>query len=222
MALPVTVRAGQNLDRADHVDPDFRRFPEADAAAERAPRRRWRDAAGFDVRGESSAAKLPLRGRGGLARREAVVVGLRKRLIEGGRKVADVIIHQNRSLVRKSPDEVCAADLGGVAPRLARRNLNQTLDYECRLRAAGAAIGVDRRGVGVDPVDLAVDIGDRVLSRQQRRVQIRWHGGSKGRQIGAEIGDGVDAQPGYLTAGVEREFAMRDMVASMRVAEKGL
>src|SRR6185437_6216332 len=144
MALPVTVRAGQDLHRADHVDPDFSRFPEADAAAERADRRRWRDAAGFDVSGESDAAKLALRGRGGLARRDALVVGLRKRLIEGGRKVADVIIHQNRSLVRKSPDEVCAAELGGVAPRLTRGDLNQTLNHECRLRAASAAIGVDR------------------------------------------------------------------------------
>ena len=76
VALPVTVRAGQDLDRADHVDAHFRRFPEADAAAERADRRRWRDAAGFDIGGESDAAKLALRGRGGLARREALVVGL--------------------------------------------------------------------------------------------------------------------------------------------------
>ena len=218
----MTVRAGQNLDRADHVDPDFRRFPEADAAAEGADRRRGRDAAGFDVRGESDAAKLALCGRGGLAHRQAFVVGLRKRLIEGSRKVAGVIVHQNRSLVRKSLDEVCAAELGGVAPRLTRRDLNQTLDHESRLRAAGAAIGVDRRGVGVDPVDLAVDIGDPVLSRQQRRVEIRRHGGSERREIGAEIGGRVDAEPCYLTAGVQREFAVRNVVAPMRVGEKRL
>ena len=222
MALPVTVRARQNLDRADHVDPHFRRFPKADAAAERADRRRWRDAAGFDVSGESDAAKLALSGRGGLARREALVVGLRKRLIERGRKVAGVIVHQDRSLVRKRLDEVCAAELGGVAPRLTRRDLNQTLDDECRLRAAGAAIGVDRRGVGVDRVDLAIDIGDRVLARQQRRVKIRRHGGREGREISAEIGDRMDAQAGDLAARVEREFGMRDMVAPVRVREKRL
>src|ERR1700722_17489982 len=222
MALAVTVRAGQNLDRADHVDPDFRPFPKARPPPEGADRRRGRDAAGFDVRGESDAAKLALSRGSGFPRWQTLVVGERQRFIEGSRKVAGVIVHQNRSLVRKSLDEVCAAELGGVAPRLTRRYLNQTLDHESRLRAAGAAIGVDRRSVGVDSVDLAVDIGDPVLSRQQRRVEIRWHGGSERREIGTEIGGRVDAEPCYLTAGVQCEFALRTVAAPVRVGEKRL
>ena len=38
VALAVAVRAGQHLDRADRVDPDLGRFPQADAGAERADR----------------------------------------------------------------------------------------------------------------------------------------------------------------------------------------
>ena len=124
--------------------------------------------------------------------------------------------------MRKSFDEVCAPELCGVASRLTRRDLNQALDHESRLRAAGAAIGVDRRGVGVDPVDLAVDVGDPILSRQQRRVEICWHGGSERREIGAEIGGRVNAEPRYFAAGVQREFGVRNVVAPMRVGEKSL
>ncbi len=36
MALAVAVRAGQDLDRADGIDPHLGRFPEAHARAERA------------------------------------------------------------------------------------------------------------------------------------------------------------------------------------------
>ncbi len=56
VALAVAVRAGEHLDRADRVDPDLGRFPQADAGAERADRRRGRDAAGLDMAGEADAA----------------------------------------------------------------------------------------------------------------------------------------------------------------------
>ncbi len=58
VALPVAVRAGQHLDRADRVDPHLRRFPQADAGAKRADRRRRRDAAGLDVAAHADAALL--------------------------------------------------------------------------------------------------------------------------------------------------------------------
>ena len=58
VALAVAVRAGQHLDRADGVDPHFGRFPQADAGAERADRRRRRDAAGLDVAAHADAAQL--------------------------------------------------------------------------------------------------------------------------------------------------------------------
>ena len=58
VALAVGVGAGQDLDRADRIDPHFGQFPEADAGAERADRRRRRDAAGLDPAREADAAEL--------------------------------------------------------------------------------------------------------------------------------------------------------------------
>ena len=222
VALAVAVRAGQNLDRADRIDAHFRRFPQADAGAERADRRRRRDAAGFDIGGESDAAQLAL-GRGSrLARRQALVVGERERLVERARVIARVIGHDDRRLMRERIDEVLPPELGRIVSGFTRRDLDDALDDEGRLRAPGAAIGVDRRGVGVDRVDLAVDARDVVLAREQRRIEIGRHGGRECREIGAEIGDRVHAQAGDLAAGVQREFGVRDMVATMRVGEERL
>src|SRR5690606_12987348 len=75
MTLPVAVRAGQHLDRADRVDAHLSRFPESDARAKAAYRRRRRDAAGLDVAGDADAAQLaallrflPARGEPGMVR----------------------------------------------------------------------------------------------------------------------------------------------------------
>ena len=68
VALAVAVRAGQHLDRADRVDAHLGRFPQADAGAERADRRRGRDAAGLDIGREADAAQLAVRARGAPAR----------------------------------------------------------------------------------------------------------------------------------------------------------
>ena len=67
VALAVAVRAGQHLDRADRVDAHLRRFPQADAGAERADRGGRRDAAGLDVAAHADAAQLAALLRLGLA-----------------------------------------------------------------------------------------------------------------------------------------------------------
>ena len=58
VTLAVAVRAGENLDRADRIDPDLGRFPQADTRTERTHRCRGGDAAGLDIGGEADAAQL--------------------------------------------------------------------------------------------------------------------------------------------------------------------
>ena len=64
-------------------------------------------------------------------------------------------------------------------------DFHQPFDDEGRLRAPGASIRVDRRGVGVDAVDFRIDGGNVVLARQQRRIKISRHAARKGRQQGS-------------------------------------
>ena len=150
VALAVAVRAGQNLDRADHIDPHLGRFPQPDARAERSRRLRGREAARLDIGGNADAPQLALRGGRRLARAHAFVVGELQRLVERLRVVADVVGENDRRLMREGRDEVLAPELGRIASGLARRLLDDALDQKGRLRPARAADGVDRHGIGVD------------------------------------------------------------------------
>src|SRR5690606_24035616 len=84
VALAVTVSAGQHLDIAGRVDPHLGRLPEADARAERADRGRGRKPAGLDVSRKAYTSELTAPRRLRLARREALVVDKRQRLVERG------------------------------------------------------------------------------------------------------------------------------------------
>ena len=136
--------------------------------------------------------------------------------------VAGVVGHDHRRLVRERFDEILLPQIGRIDAELARADLDQPLDHEGRLGPPGAAIGIDRHGVGVDRVDLAVDRRNVVLARQQRRVEIGRHRRREGRHIGAEIGDGLDLEPGDLAVIAERHLGVGDMVAAMRVGQERL
>jgi hypothetical protein len=146
--------------------PHFRRFPKADAGAKRAHRRRGRDAAGLDEAGEADAAQLAVSGALALALGEALVVGQLQRLVERGDVIARVVAHDDRRLMRERADEVLAPERRRIGVQFARRHFHQPLDDIGRLGPSGAAIGVDRRGVGVDGVDLGVDRRNVILARQ--------------------------------------------------------
>ena len=123
--------------------------------------------------------------------------------------------------MRERLDEIRAAEFGGIASRLARSDLDDAFDEESRLGTPRAANRVDRRGVGVDSVDLGVDGGNVVLAGEKDRIEIGRHHRPEGRGIGAQIGDRVDAQAEHLAIGVERQFGVRDVVAAVRVGEEG-
>ena len=122
--------------------------------------------------------------------------------------------------MREAGDEVLAAQFGRIDLQLPRRGFHQTFHHEAGFGAARAAIGVDRRGVGVDADHLGEDVGDVVLARQQRRIEIGRHRGREQRHVGAEIGVGFDAQPGDLVVLVEGHFGLGEVIAAVRVGQE--
>ena len=86
----------------------------------------------------------------------------------------------------------------------------------------GAAIGVDRHGVGEHRLGLDVDRRGRVGAGEQGPVEIGRDAGREGRQIGAHIGDRRDLERQELGIGVERQLDMGDVVAAMRVRHEAL
>ena len=108
------------------------------------------------------------------------------------------------------------AQLGRIDLQLARRLARRCARHVGRLGPAGAAIGVDRRGVGEHRLHLGVDRRRRVLAGQQRRVEDGRHRRREGRQVGAHVGDRLDLQRQELAVLVERQLGMGDVVAAVR------
>ena len=152
------------------------------------------------------------------------MVGKLEGLVQSGRVVAAIIGHQHRGLVRVHIrlDEVLPPEVRRIHLQVAGRPFDQPLDDEGRLRPARTPIGVDRRGVGVDPVDLGVDRRDDVLTRQQGGVQIGRRRGAEQVRVAAEIGVCPDPQAEDPAVGVGRQLRLGDMVAAMGVGHEAL
>ena len=117
-------------------------------------------------------------------------------------------------------DHVAAADLNPVDAHLCRRNVDQPLEHESRLRPSSTAISVDRHGVGENHLDLAVDGRRGVDAGKQWTIKVGRDVGPERRDVAAEIGDGLDPQSEKLAVGVERELSLGDVIAAVSVRDK--
>ncbi len=165
---------------------------------------------------------LPFLADARLAFGEGLVLRHLQCLVEGGSIVARVVAHDHRGLVRELGDEVLAAEFSRIHLQFARSGFNEAFDQVGGFRAARPAIGIDRRGVGVDRIDLRVDGGDVVLARQQRGVEIGRHAAREGREIGTHRCGGVHAEAGDLAVCVRCQFGLRHVVAAMGVGKEAL
>src|SRR5581483_3673539 len=106
MALTMAVRSGEDLDGADGIDADLRRFPQADAGPETSNRLRGRDAASLDVTGEADAAQLALGFCLGFARGKVRVIDCLQRRVQRRTEIAGVVGKDHRRLMRELRDEI--------------------------------------------------------------------------------------------------------------------
>jgi hypothetical protein len=155
------------------VHADLAGLEQSGARAERSRHRRGGDSARLDVRGIADAAQLALLR--GLFLAGGIALDVRKLLRSFERRavIARVVLQRDRRLVRKLLHEIAPPDLRWIDPELARGGLDQPLDHVGRLRPPGAAVGVDRRGVGEHCSHLTMDVGRPVLAGEQRGVQDR-------------------------------------------------
>ncbi len=222
VALAVAVAAGEHGHRAGRMHAHLRALEQARARAERARDVRGRDAARLDIGRHAHAAQFAAHLRLGAPLLESGPVGRLQRHIQRRVVVAAVVLQRHRRLVGEGVvgNEIPAPDLDSIHVHLARRDIDEALEQVCRLRAAGAAIGIDRHGVGEHRAHLDIDRRRRVNAGEQGRVQIGRDAGREGRQIGADIGERRDAQRQELAVLVQRQLCGRDVVAPMRVGHE--
>ena len=166
---------------------------------------------------------LPARFEFGGALVEADPVGNLLRARERGGEIAGIVNLAGRRRIghRLRLDEVAAAQGIGRDAELARGGIDRALDQIGSFRAAGAAIGVDRHGIGVDRAQANMR-GRNVVDAGRHADAEPGNVGRVAGQIGAHIGDDVELQPEDLAPVVERELGGRDIVAAVAVGEEML
>ena len=169
VGLAVVVAAAEHGDLAAGVDPDGGDVPEPHAAAEGGGQPARPGAAGTDEGRHADPHQHAVRPEPRLLGPERVEIGERASPVEHRREVAHVVGDAGRARIRHGGGrhEVARAGLDRIAGHLPRAILDQALDDVGDLGIAGAAIGVDRRGVGVGAEHPAVQRGE---SRTGRRT----------------------------------------------------
>ena len=118
-------------------------------------------------------------------------------------------------------DEVAPANLVRGQADIAGRDINQPFDQIGGFRAPGTAVGVDRHGVGVDPLAHREDGRDRVGPRKHAPGHLRRDRRPESVEVRAHVGGGVDAEREHPALRVERRFGPVALVAAVGVGGEG-
>ncbi len=173
----------------------------------------------LDRIGEADAAELAVPPRLVAALGEAGPIGQLQHLLLVRWKVAAVVVQAKGILVRdlRRRDQVGAAQFDRVMAQFARRVVDQPLDDIGRLRPSGAAIRRGAVGVGHDGQHRDMGCRDVVDAGQGADIAESGEQVALRRDVGADIGEGLDPQPEEFPAGVERQLGFADVVAGMLV-----
>ena len=176
---------------------------------------------GFDVVRKPAAEELAAPPRRALARGKAVPVGDRHRAVHVLLVAPAVVGHAHRVAIGHElrGDQVPAAQLDAVDTEARGCKVDEALDGEGDFRAAGAAVGLGRRGVGED--------GERAQGRGRDRIRPGNEAGAFGQRrerhaACAHIADIGGAHRQKAPVKVERELDLGDEIAALVVAEECL
>jgi hypothetical protein len=224
VALAVAVRAGEDSDAAGWVGAHFGRLVEAGAGTKLARHHRGCHGAGLDIGADADAAQLAAVVRLPPPPLEVGVIGRLHRHVECLEVVATVIGERNRRRVGIGVvgDEVAPPQRYRVERHLARGTVDEALHHIAGLWPPSPAIGVDRRGVGENALDLDIDRGGRVIAGEQGAVAPSRDRRGEAAEIGAEIGQRGDPHGKEFAVLIESKLGFSEMVARLVVGQKDL
>ncbi|MGY4311387.1 hypothetical protein ACVWW1_000690 [Bradyrhizobium sp. JR3.5] len=175
----------------------------------------------FDIARHADAPHQPVLLGGLGALRKLLPVGNLHRALHMRGEVAGVVDLAGRGRVgqRLRWDEILPPDGVRRHAELSRGGIDQPLDHIGGLRAAGAAIGVDRHRVGEHGADAAVEGLDVIETRQHAGAAMR-DIGRKRREIGTHVAHQVDIHAEEFAVLGERHLRGGEVVAALRVAHE--
>ena len=140
--------------------------------------------------------------------------------VEIGGEPAAVDGDAERTAIGKVADQIAPPQLDRVDAEPARRQLDQPLGQVVGLGFAGAAIGVDRHGVGEDAAHAHEHRRDGIDAAHRGRRRVGRAARAVGRHVSAEIGHRLDIERKEPAVGVERQPPLGPVVAALRRGEK--
>ena len=114
-------------------------------------------------------------------------------------------------------DQVLRAQLDPVDAQFAGRIVDQPLDDVSRLGPSGAAVGCGAVGVGHHRQHRDMGGGDVVDADEGPDIAEGREQVALGRDVGADIGQSLDAEAEEFSVRVERQFGVADIVAGVLV-----
>ena len=159
--------------------------------------------------------RLASRGKPGMVRRGdriVEIVGEPAAIDDGAKRLA----------IGKLAHQVAPAQLDRIEPAAPRGLVDQALDHVVHFRLAGAAIGVDRHGVGEHAVHVHEDRRNDVAAAHRVGRRVGGTARAAGRQIGTEIGHGGDVQREETAVRIQRQPRARHVVAALRGGDEVL
>ena len=205
MSLPVRRGAAPNGDRTVGLDGDAASFPGAESAD-------------LHVAGEADPEQLSaaLGAPPGLFGPKTRVVAGLERQIERLFVVPAVVGQPRRRLVRElvSRDQVAAADFGRVHPEPAGQHVQDPFNEVSGLRAAGAPVGLVRRGVREGPLGPGVGGAD-VVGTDDHAPGEGGSGGSGPAEVGARVVEDVQIAVPHPPVAVGRDGERHEEVSAV-------
>ena len=209
MALALVLAAHQQRGRAAGLEADLRVLHAGRAGA-------------LDGVGDAQAAELAALRRFFLARGVARVVAEKKCLVHPLFEFAAVVGEGECRLVGhgRGRQQVPAAQLDAVHAELRRRLVHDPLDHIDGLGPARAAVRPGRIGIGIRAAHAHMRGPEPVHPDQRADVGKRRRELPVGRNVGADVADGVHAQRKEPAAGVQRQLGLAHAVAAVLVGQQ--
>ena len=214
LTLAVRRGADERLHLARWRNADDGAFPESALEADGAGNLARPEAADFAIGRNADAQETAIAARFGLLAAKVVIADHRQCLVQRRLVIAAVIREADGHIVpiHKWRDEVDAPQLDGVHLQRLRGLIHQPLDEKSRFGAAGAAVGVYRRGVGENADRFAINLREGVGAAVHQAMQDGGDARPGGAQVSAEARIDRAADARHLTVVHHRQLDVFDMV----------
>ncbi len=202
MAHAVGLRADQQCDPVVVLEANFRTFVRCAAC-------------GLHEAGDANAAQPAALLCAISARGESGMVGERIRIVDIRGETAAVDHRAKRLPVRKLRYQITPAQIDRIETAASRGFVDQTLHHIVYFRLAGAAIGIDRHGVGEHALHVHEDRGNNIAAAHRVGRRIGGTAWAARRQIRAKIGNRGNIQCQKASFRIQCQPRARDIVAAL-------